>query len=57
MTKGDLLHFLAPFTDDLKLVNSFGEEIIATYIMNKDGEGMAVLASLVDSRKAVHPET
>jgi len=52
MTKDELLHFLEPFTDELKLVNALGEDIYATYIMNTDGEGMAALASLEDSRKA-----
>lgn len=53
MTKGDLLDFLAPFTDDVELINGFGETIIATYIMNSDKEGMVVLGSLEDQRKAV----
>ncbi len=53
MTKGDLLDFLAPFTDEVKLVNGFGETIIATYIMNIDKEGMVVLGSLEDQRKAI----
>lgn len=44
MTKEELIQILEPFTDDIRIIMSDGEDIIsASYMISDDGEGMIVL--------------